>query len=193
MPYEADAVGVPSGGGAKAAMVTIATLGAALGAGILAAMPTTVITEDWGASRAAISAVLPESWQFFTRDPTTASLVVYDVDEATKGRLVVEGTLPQTSASNLFGISRDQRSQDTEKAVLANESTSWVECGGMKAAECLAVASSTGSELVDAAERTQHFCGDHILAEQAPVPFAFRNSTDETVQVLRATRIEARC
>ena len=184
---------MPSDGGVKAAMVTIATLGAALGAGVLAAMPTTVITEDWGASRVAVNTVFPESWQFFTRDPTTASLVIYDVDEATKGNLVVEGTLPQTSASNSFGISRNQRSQDTEKAVLANEATSWVECGGMKAAECLKVASSTSSELVDAAERTKHFCGDLVIAEQTPVPFAFRNSTDERVQILKATRIETRC
>jgi len=174
-------------------MTTIAVLGAAIGAGVLAAMPTTVITEDWGASRALIGTVLPESWQFFTRDPTTPSLVVYDVDEGAKGHLAQEGTLPQTSASNMFGITRNQRSQDTEKAVLANESTAWVECGGMKASECLKATSSASPESIDAPKRTRHFCGDLILAEQAPVPFAFRNSTDETIHVLKATRIETRC
>lgn len=174
-------------------MVTIAVLGTALGAGVLAAMPTTVLTEDWGHSRTVIGTVLPESWQFFTRDPTTAALVMYDVDAAQSGRFMTRGTLPQTSPDNAYGLTRNQRAQDTEKAVLATASSSWVDCGGMRANECLIEAAEQEPEQVAGTERAPFFCGDFLLVEQSPVPYPYRDSTDETVQVLRATRIETSC
>ena len=176
-----------------AAMVTIAVLGTALGSGVLAAMPTTVLTENWGQSRAVIGALLPESWEFFTRDPTTAALVMYDVEAAKNGQFLKRGTLPQTTRENAFGLSRNQRAQDTEEAVLANVSNSWVDCGGMRASECLMYAATQAPDEIEGVEHAPFFCGDFLLAEQSPVPFPYRDSTSETVQVLRATRITTTC
>ncbi|MDJ0376261.1 SdpA family antimicrobial peptide system protein [Cryobacterium sp. PH31-L1] len=179
-------------GGAIAAIATIVCLCVPLGAGVFAAMPTTVLSEDWK-SRAEVGTVFPESWEFFTRDPSSIALVVYDDTSARRGEILAEGTLPQTNIQNGLGLSRNQRSQDTEKAILASRTSDWVECGGMVSVDCLKAAAHESTQVVTPSKGSPNFCGSYVIAEQSPVPYAYRNVTNETIQVTKAAHIEISC
>lgn len=171
----------------SAAITTTFLVGVML-LGVFAAMPTTVLTQHW-TGKARIGATVPESWQFFTRDPETVSYVLYRDGEHAH-RL---DTLPQSSASNLFGLSRNQRSQDTEKAILASKASQWFTCGGMAPNECLRSSREEPAQKVPGLRRAPNFCGDALLAIQKPRPFVYRNLSSEEYSIDKVAHLRISC
>lgn len=172
--------------------IGLASIGSLWGAALCAALPTTVLdTTPVDNSRPAISGVIPQGWSFFTRDPQLASLVIYTIDPGE--RIARAGTLPQARPENLGGLSRNQRSQDTEKALIASSITEWSECDGRKLEECAAEALRLPAEVVVLDATNPHFCGEHLLVLQAVVPFAFRHATSAEIQVEQMVLVDIAC
>jgi hypothetical protein len=63
----------------------------------------------------------PQAWAFFTKSPQSPSILAYKNES---GNVWIRlDTLPQSEPSNLYGLSRNQRAQPTELAILASETT----------------------------------------------------------------------
>lgn len=155
---------------------------------VLAALPATVITSSWD-GRMQVRALLPQAWAFFTRDPQTPSIVLYAAD----GGMDRADSLPQTEAANAFGISRSQRSQDTEKVFFVEAVTSWTQCGGMAPEDCVAAAASAPATTVDGVERSPNFCGEFVVATRETTPFNYRDVTDLDYRLTQAAAVIVEC
>lgn len=170
-------------------VVTFVVVGACLMVSVVAALPATVVTSSW-AQRTQVRVVLPQSWAFFTRDPQTPSLVLY---RSGRGRAERADTLPQTSLANGLGLSRSQRSQDTEKAILASEVTDWVDCSALDAVDCLTRVGTHAAQEVSGVRRDPNFCGTYVLALRQTTPFNYRRASRLEAQPTRAAKIAVRC
>lgn len=170
----------------------LAVLGAVWCTAISEAMPRTVMhadrTEEF---RPLVSGMIPQGWSFFTRDPQSAALVLYELDE--RGGLSPAGSLPQTSWANGGGISRDQRSQDTEKSLLAGSVGRWEDCAGEAPAVCSTRFSDGEAEQVVPLAKVPNFCGRYLLVVQSPRPFAFRNYGQAGAVAERAALLDVLC
>ncbi len=173
---------------ASAALAAV-VLAVPLLAGVLASLPATVLTESWP-SKSVVQASVPESWEFFTRDPKQAGLTMFS--QTTRDTFQVAGTLPQTRPENLFGLSRNQRSQDTEKAILADAVTKWTKCSSTSAGACLTAAHSAPAQKVKPATPS-NFCGDYVLASQATTHFVYRDLEPTGFSIDAAAHIEIEC
>lgn len=135
--------------------------------------------------------LLPESWEFFTRDPQSPSLVLFRSDATTS--FARADSLPQTRAENLLGLSRNQRSQDTKKVILADQVSAWIDCGGALPAECVLEAKEGPEILVRGAEWHPSFCGRFVIAETKTTPFNYRDLTSQESHLLKAAPIRIDC
>lgn len=154
-------------------VITFAVLVLFMLGGAFAAMPATVMTTDFP-RKADLVALVPESWEFFTRDPKTPSLVLQEIVKD-EGTITEAGTLPQTRHENGFGLSRNQRSQDTEKAIIAAAVPNWVECGGMTTLQCLHVAREGSFVAVPGVSGDANFCGKFLLGTVETTRFNYRD------------------
>lgn len=172
---------------AVGALVAVVCLGTAWSLSLAAAMPTTVLTASWG-ERDRIRTVLPQSWAFFTRDPRTPALQMFATDGSGDR---VDG-LPQSRAANGWGIRRGQRSQDTEKVLLAERTSAWTVCAAGREA-CLAEALRSAPERVPGAKVAPHFCGGHLLAWTEPVSFLFLHEGQDVDHLIRVAHVAVLC
>jgi len=161
-------------------------------AGVLGAMPTTVLTQDksW---KVAATAFVPESWSFFTKDPDSAALMALRPDATDISQENRLDPLPQSLAINGFGISRTQRSYDTEKALYAGKVSDWVDCGGMSNAQCITAAEETPAQRLEAAKGAPKLCGEWLLAQAHVVPYAYREMTSYESKADKAAKVTVKC
>ena len=172
--------------------VGLVSIGSIWAAALFAALPTTVLdARSFSGDRPVISMLIPQGWSFFTRDPQSPSLVIYDLgpgDQITRA-----GTLPQTRPENLGGLSRNQRSQDTEKSLLARSVTEWSTCEGEDFEACASRALILPADVVVSDATEPNFCGEHLLVLQAVTPFAFRHATSGEIQAEEMAHIDIEC
>jgi hypothetical protein len=102
-------------------------------------------------------------------------------------------SLPQTLAENAWGLSRNQRAQDTEKAVYSHSVKHWRDCKSMETGACLNAAERDDFESVKAVPRGGSFCGKHRLALTSPVKFAFRSDDAPMFKIDRIAAIDIQC
>lgn len=174
----------------RIARASAGLLVAAFAAGVCASMPSTVLTPDWR-GRHFLGMVLPESWEFFTRDPQSPSLILLHGDGAASFDRV--DSLPQTRPENLLGLSRNQRSQDTEKVILADQVSAWTDCGGALPTACVREAKAGPEVRVRGAQRHPSFCGQYVIAEQRTTPFNYRDLTSQESQLTKAAFVRIDC
>lgn len=172
--------------------VGLVSVGSVWAAALLAALPTTVLdAHSTSGGRPAVSMFVPQGWSFFTRDPQTPSLVIYDVGP--ENQIGRAETLPQARSENLGGLSRNQRSQDTEKSLLATSVTKWSTCddGGFEA--CASGALALPAETVISGAKWPNFCGEHLLVLEAITPFAFRHATPAETRAQEMAYVDVEC
>ncbi|MFJ4209773.1 SdpA family antimicrobial peptide system protein [Paenarthrobacter sp. NPDC089675] len=164
----------------------------AIVAGIFNAMPTTVLSNEkpW---KVMTTAFLPESWAFFTKDPDSVALVAFKPEASDMRQDLRIDSLPQSLASNAFGVSRNQRARDTEKAVYAAKIQEWTDCGGMTNAECLQDVGGRTPEVLSPTQGSANLCGRLIILQTQVVPYAFREMTPYESKIQKAAMIEVQC
>lgn len=153
-------------------------------------LPTTVLGGIDAHVRRAWSAVYPQGWQFFTKDPDDEEATVYSVNGSAIGSI---SRFPNSKAENLFGFARAQRAQGTELASLVRQATDWVTCATAEG-DCLIAAAKSGrSQHVRNASDTATICGTVIVAMTVPVPWDFREQFTGWRVDDRAVLLEVEC
>jgi len=161
-------------------------------AGVLGAMPATVLSQD-RTSKVTTVAFVPESWSFFTKEPDpTALIALVSTADGLEQKDRLE-PLPQSLASNGFGISCTQRSYDTEKALYAGKVQNWIDCGGMTNSECVSAAKAGEAQALDSAKGAPNLCGQWLLVQVHVVPYASREVTPYERQAYKAAKVSVRC
>ncbi|KJL34307.1 hypothetical protein RS86_01094 [Microbacterium azadirachtae] len=138
--------------------------------GAYASWPTNVLSGGTADTiKRAFGETFPQGWAFFTKSPEGPQAGAY-VAKTRESLLVT----PQSRASNLFGLSRNQRAQGPEIAVLnADHALIWVDCTG-QASTCLSKsAESTPTHLTNS-EFTRTICGDVVLTYETITPWLYR-------------------
>ena len=166
--------------------VTLGLICLLLAVTVGASWPTNVLEDGIAgrATKANFQVTMPQGWAFFTRSPEDPSLVPY-----AHGQRV--DTLPQSSAVNLFGLSRNQRAQGTELALIANQVPKFTLCDDYLS-ECLAQPTGTIYKFTNPT-RTPFFCGTVRIVLQTPVKWSFRTQTPETVRVTEFADVDLSC
>ncbi|WP_420897921.1 SdpA family antimicrobial peptide system protein [Cryobacterium algoricola] len=140
-------------------------------------------------AKGAIQAALPQGWAFFTRSPEDPSLVPYVT--GSDGTWNRADTLPQGSVTNLFGLSRNQRAQGTELALIVSRVPKLTACDDYLS-ECLAMPVAHSYSFANPTS-SQFFCGPLRVVLQTPVKWSFRNETPEEVRAEQFVDIDISC
>jgi antimicrobial peptide system SdpA family protein len=169
--------------------VALAVVSGFLALTIAASWQSSVLTESTDTeARRSLQVLVPQGWAFFTKSPEGASLIPYQETPAGWRRA---DSLPQSSSSNLFGLSRNQRSQGTELAIIAAAVPSFTKCNDYRttcpsrpAGDVVGITNDTN---------TKAFCGRFKLVLQEPVKWAYRNRVPESLRVTRQADVDVRC
>ncbi len=146
-------------------------------------------TKAAAAFRGAIVAIAPQRWEFFTASPEKPTLLAY---QASSLNSLMQ--LPQTKATNLFGWSRTQRAQGPELALLAQDVTKWQKCDSPgDPHSCLVAAQSATPQAAANKAAHQSLCGDVVLADVKPTPFAFRMLGYGNTAITQTATLELSC
>lgn len=162
----------------------------------IAALPPGAAAILGNKTSSAIMRVMPEGWAFFTRSPLDENPNAYVAGSMGAPESLIQ--LPNTRAENLFGLSRNGRSQGVEVAGLAGQvnEDDWIECDRtLTIEECLRHVRAESDEpmSIDNAVPGPVLCEKMILTNEVAVPFAYRNLTTERTKIVRATLVDASC
>jgi antimicrobial peptide system SdpA family protein len=169
------------------ALVHLGLLGAIAITTAVAAMPfnTLNLSDD---ARNTIMSLIPEGWGFFTKSPRDPEMQVAVLHN---GSLMKLNIVSSFQAKYAFGFNRLSRAQGLELDGLLSQlrtSSLWHDCqqNVSVCAENLLVQ----KQLVNSVQFPT-LCGDLVLFERRPVPWAYRNLNP--VMPSRLTRVEVVC
>lgn len=171
--------------------ISLALLLALLAATVYVAWPDNVLTgpgqHTIGSS---LQSYLPQGWAFFTRSPEAPALVPYRANSSGQWERI--DTLPQSSLRNLFGLSRNQRAQSTELALVADSVKRWTKCDNYLGT-CLRMSAKAAPTSLRNPDDHPFFCGSMTLVLQTPVKWAYRNDTTQTDRVSQFAVLDLNC
>jgi antimicrobial peptide system SdpA family protein len=148
---------------------------------------------SWTSS--AFSTLLPESWGFFTKDPTEERYLMLVV---TGDDIVPIDSDSQADLGNLFGLSREPRLRQSERYGIASvvPDERWIECADTSqvvacASDLIEGHRSTGAFEVSGRSEIQFHCGEYIVVQRSALPWAWRHTPSDFR--LRVAWIEVTC
>ncbi|WP_196249046.1 SdpA family antimicrobial peptide system protein [Rhodococcoides fascians] len=128
---------------------------------------------------------MPEKWGFFTKDPQSSQYGAYRLG-STESLL----STPQALPRNAFGLSRTQRAQGAELAILGHQAT-WTDCNDYLDS---CIDRATDVTTIESSTRTHTVCGEVLLTEEKLIPWSFREqSRQDQPWVLRTAQIRVQC
>jgi antimicrobial peptide system SdpA family protein len=141
------------------------------------------------AGRIEMAVVAPEGWKFFTKNPHDERLWLLRREEG-GWQSASRGT--NAEPSNLFGMSRDGRTQPAEAAMLVQQlpDSAWQSCDSATAS-CLESMRSTTTLRNPSPD--PGLCGTIGLVLQKPVPWEWSRLPRPVVMPSRVTRVEVQC
>ena len=173
----------------RAFKVTLGVVVSVMALSVFFAWPDNVIlTTSSSPIRAIFASTFGQGWAFFTNPPQNPVSRVYRVGSQTDMLAT-----PQGKVENAFGISRNQRAQGPELAILANAAKDWQECGESSHQACLAEANKLAAEPLDLRTRKQSVCGELILTVEIPKPWAFRASAKDEFSIAHYVKVDVPC
>lgn len=132
-----------------------------------------------------IQGFIPQSWGFYSKDPTEAELNVYSMEDND------ELIWPNNRVKNVFGLYRYGRAQGTELGLLQAEvpPEAWVSCEN-DSVSCLLNESKTSIE-----NKTPNptLCGDIGIAMEEPIPWSWSKNSDQVSMPSQVVRISVKC
>jgi antimicrobial peptide system SdpA family protein len=171
------------------ALVHYALLGALAITAALAAMPFSTIQLPDTAHRIVMS-LIPQGWGFFTKSPRDPEMHVATLRAHDLHELNLTSSFQPRYA---FGFNRLARAQGLEIDALIAElpaSSRWQDCQAASV-DCARVM-PVQARIVNRS-RFPTLCGDLVLFERRPIPWAYRNRKLSVNMPSRLTRIEAVC
>lgn len=139
--------------------------------------------------RNALVTIAPQRWEFFTASPQGSQVAVYNAatfDSAMR--------FPQTKSANAFGLTRTQRAQGPEMAILSAAVRHWDRCetpGNSRA--CLESARHAKAQEVVNTVRYPSLCGTYVIAIQRPTPFEFRHFGYGDTAIQKTAEVRVLC
>jgi len=132
--------------------------------------------------------LLPQGWGFFTRDPRSADMTAFL--RTTDGWRVAANSKPLWP--RLFEFSRSRKMTNVEVGMVLYEipDPKWQPCEEISSA-CLDRA--TGSGQINNPLAHSSLCGDVGVVRQAPLPWAWSATPDETVMPSEVLRVQVAC
>jgi antimicrobial peptide system SdpA family protein len=164
-------------------------------ASVGASLPSNIV---WGRTqllgmRAELNMIAGQNFAFFTRSPESDQVGAYRVnpDETVGDSLLVT---PQNKAGNLLGLSRTQRAQGPEIALLVNAipNSAWLDCGELDRKACLDGVRRQSTVFLRDTSRVPTLCGRVALTVEATTSWAYRHLTGTryTIQRIAGASIE---
>lgn len=163
-----------------------------IGLSVYFVLPSNVLSsedESFHFTRAAFNTVSPQGWGFFTNPPQTEEIAAYDL-RSNESLLMA----PQGRVENMFGISREQRAQGPELALLAMAVTDWTTCElGHSRDDCLSSARSLAPQpvAIDVVYRT--LCGSIVITTESLTPFEYREFDLPVHSIEKFAVLEVKC
>lgn len=159
--------------------------------GVFYSLPSNVLSSrDGGQLRRLFVETSPQGWGFFTLAPTSPEYVPYLYYD---GRLERRLATPQSKAANLYGLSRRQRTQGPEIAIVASQIRDWLECTGGVGSDCREQAGRETSNRAVNDSPVPTACGSFVITSTVPVPWAYRHSYSETRIDEKAAHVDIQC
>jgi antimicrobial peptide system SdpA family protein len=165
-------------------------------ASLAASLPSTVL---WNSTqlpvlRSELNRVAGQDFAFFTRSPESDQLDVY--------RLGADGTVgpsllvtPQIRTANLAGVSRTQRAQGPELALLlrAVPAGRWIDCTVLARTDCLAGLSHRPMVMLHNNSPVPTLCGSAALSIESTTKWAYRRLTDDRYSIDKVAAVSIDC
>jgi antimicrobial peptide system SdpA family protein len=166
-------------------------------------LPSNVLIQRNSTSllRNQVTTIYGQQFAYFTKDPKSLAVTPYTVAD-----LSSLNRLPQNRTENAFGISRKQRAQGPEVAIITNQMSQepvdlWVSCSGPKPIDCLrdfkmqdeARSIPTQREKITNKSPLHTVCGDVYLLMTVGVPFEYRNLVDYTQRATKVSKVNVSC
>jgi antimicrobial peptide system SdpA family protein len=133
--------------------------------------------------------VTPQVWAFFTKNPEGVQIGAYAFDGKHSKNLL---RTPQSNPSNFFGLSRTQRAQGPEMAIIDASVTDWKSCGGTLTT-CLSQAAALPAAKITNRNPVQTICGDAFMTQEYVVPWSYRNLVPYDRRVTRIAHLDVSC
>lgn len=157
---------------------------------IITALGTTPISLNKNA-QTIIASALPQGWGFFSKNPRDTQFMVYANtldDKQTK-----EILWPNMKVENVFGISREGRSQGVEFGSLTSnlEEKDWNDCvkGDLK--------SCTQSDLKEKKIKnntpTPLICGKYYITQETAIPWNYAKYTNTQSKITKISKVDIIC
>lgn len=156
-------------------------------ASLVASVPPNIL---WGRTqlpevRANLNKIVGQDFAFFTRSPETDEIDAY--------RLTADGigpsllVTPQARTANLLGLSRNQRAQGPELAILLREvpTSGWIDCSTLDRSACIAALSGAPKAQLRNDSPVPTLCGDVALSIESTTKWAYRDVTDARYSITR--------
>lgn len=177
----------------RAFTISTVALSALFVLSIYVVLPKNVLsTPTFEPLRPEISAIWPQGWGFFTKDPDSQNLDAYQVS----GLHDFDSLLvtPQGSPRNLMGLARSSRAQGPELAILVSylEPEDWTECTTVES-DCLTTVARSAAVAITNTSPIPTVCGDVLLAQETPTPWAYRSLLPETFRVAQVAHALVDC
>ncbi|WP_424890793.1 SdpA family antimicrobial peptide system protein [Streptomyces sp. XH2] len=170
---------------------TFAAMLAVIAASVYFALPNNVTTPSWApTAKFYSSAFVPQGWAFFTKSPQSEQMGAYRPDGGEAPRNL--SMTPQGRASNLFGLTRRQRAQGPEEALLNAQVRDWEPCQDANDA-CVREAAARPAQDVTNASPLPSLCGDVVMTNERPVPWAYRDLSPDTSHITRTVHLRITC
>lgn len=137
-----------------------------------------------------VATLAPEGWAFFTRNPELPNTLVY---KNNAGNWTTH-TKKNASASAWFGLRRHLRKQDMEVAIVQGgiPAGAWVAMK-LSGAELLRAGESLAAVTISNTARKPVLCGEFLLQQLAPVPWAWGRIRRPFSMPSRLARVEVVC
>ncbi|MGW1072035.1 SdpA family antimicrobial peptide system protein [Streptomyces sp. NPDC002537] len=170
---------------------TFAALLAVMAASVYFALPNNVTTPSWApTAKFYSSAFVPQGWAFFTKSPESEQMGAYRPNGDDEPHSL--SMTPQGRAANLFGLTRRQRAQGPEEALLNAQVHGWEPCQDSDD-ECLHGAAARPALAVTNTSPLPSLCGDVVMTNERPVPWAYRDLATDTAHITRTVHLRITC
>ncbi|MEU5050197.1 SdpA family antimicrobial peptide system protein [Streptomyces sp. NPDC021096] len=186
-------------GAAVAALISLYGLIACYAAD--SSLPTNALTLP-GQNQQAIRSLLPEGWAFFTRSPREKDVLLW----RRVGNQWQQWSLNQASATEWFGVKREQRAQSVEMGLLLSRAVEkgahWSDCEAVDVAkplgeivrQCAHSPGKAGPPVrVRSGSPTPTLCGPIALTRQEPLPWSWARFGVEEQMPVQILRMEVSC
>lgn len=166
------------------------------GVSLAASVPPNIV---WGRAqlpglRANLNKIVGQDFAFFTRSPETDEIDAY--------RLTPEGTIgdsllvtPQAEPGNLYGVSRTQRAQGPELAILLREvpASGWIDCATRDRGSCIDELRGRRKARLHNDSPLPTLCGDVVLSIESTTKWAYRHLADTRYSIERIAAADIDC